>query len=106
MNIASLTVAIVLSVIMLMTFLIVISNPTSASGDASIRMLVLSTITLVSSLAFFAAARGKKPLSVHDFRSSHGSSAFMKKCVNCNKEIPLAAEQCSHCGAAQPEYGA
>ncbi len=29
---------------------------------------------------------------------------FVKKCVNCGKEIPIASEVCPHCGAEQPEY--
>ena len=30
--------------------------------------------------------------------------AFLKKCVECGEENPVAAEECSHCGAKQPEY--
>ena len=29
---------------------------------------------------------------------------FLKKCVNCGKEIPIASEVCSSCEAKQPEY--
>jgi hypothetical protein len=28
-------------------------------------------------------------------------SSFLKKCVKCGKEIPLASEECQHCGAKQ-----
>lgn len=28
---------------------------------------------------------------------------FLKKCVKCTKEIPLASEECQYCGAKQPE---
>jgi len=30
--------------------------------------------------------------------------SFLKKCVKCGEEIPVAAEACSHCGTKQPEY--
>ena len=29
---------------------------------------------------------------------------FLKKCVECGKEIPIASEECSYCGTKQPEY--
>jgi rRNA maturation endonuclease Nob1 len=29
--------------------------------------------------------------------------AFLKKCVKCGKEIPIASEECPHCGAKQPQ---
>ncbi len=28
---------------------------------------------------------------------------FLKKCVECGKEIPIASEQCQYCGAKQPQ---
>jgi len=31
---------------------------------------------------------------------------FLKKCVKCDKEIPIASEECSYCGTKQPEYKA
>jgi len=30
--------------------------------------------------------------------------AFLKKCVKCQKNIPIASEQCPYCDAHQPEY--
>ncbi len=29
---------------------------------------------------------------------------FLKKCVKCGEEIPIASEACPSCGAEQPEY--
>ena len=29
--------------------------------------------------------------------------AFLKKCVKCGKEIPIASEECQYCGTKQPE---
>jgi predicted RNA-binding Zn-ribbon protein involved in translation (DUF1610 family) len=31
-------------------------------------------------------------------------TSFLKKCVKCGKEIPIASEECRYCGAKQPEY--
>lgn len=30
--------------------------------------------------------------------------SFLKKCVKCGKEIPIAEEECQYCGTRQPEY--
>jgi len=30
--------------------------------------------------------------------------AFLKKCVKCGKEIPIASEECQYCKAKQEEY--
>ncbi len=30
---------------------------------------------------------------------------FLKKCVKCDKDIPIASEECQYCGTKQPEYG-
>ncbi len=37
-------------------------------------------------------------------RRSLLGKAFLKKCVKCGKEIPIASEECQHCGTKQPEY--
>ena len=29
-------------------------------------------------------------------------NAFLKRCVKCRKEIPIASEECQYCGAKQP----
>jgi DNA-directed RNA polymerase subunit RPC12/RpoP len=31
--------------------------------------------------------------------------AFLKKCVKCGKEIPIASEECQYCGAKQKNEG-
>lgn len=28
---------------------------------------------------------------------------FLKKCINCGKEIPIASEECQYCGTKQKE---
>ena len=39
---------------------------------------------------------GKTPL-----KEAHTPEAFQKNCVNCGRRIPIASEECSHCGASQ-----
>jgi predicted RNA-binding Zn-ribbon protein involved in translation (DUF1610 family) len=31
-------------------------------------------------------------------------NAFLKKCVNCGKQIPIASEQCQYCKSKQPKF--
>jgi len=38
-------------------------------------------------------------------RRSLLGKAFLKKCVGCGKEIPIASEECSYCGTKQPKHG-
>jgi hypothetical protein len=33
------------------------------------------------------------------------SRSFLKKCLNCGKEIPIASKECEYCGASQPKSG-
>ncbi len=30
-------------------------------------------------------------------------NAFLKRCVKCGKEIPIASEECQYCGTKQPD---
>jgi len=34
-------------------------------------------------------------------RRSLLGTAFLKRCVKCNKEIPIASEECQYCGTTQ-----
>jgi predicted nucleic-acid-binding Zn-ribbon protein len=34
-------------------------------------------------------------------RKKTRDNAFFKKCVKCGKQIPIASEECSYCGAKQ-----
>lgn len=36
---------------------------------------------------------------------SETPEGFLKKCVQCGKEIPIASEECVNCGVKQPEEG-
>jgi DNA-directed RNA polymerase subunit RPC12/RpoP len=51
---------------------------------------------------FICYERGKQP----DYKGVEGTpKGFLKKCINCGKDIPIAAEECSYCGAKQKEKG-
>ncbi len=36
---------------------------------------------------------------------AHTPRSFLKKCVKCNEEIPIASEYCPKCGTKQKEQG-
>jgi len=43
-------------------------------------------------------------IAIIDYRApSYTPKSFLKKCIECGKEIPIASEQCSSCGTKQPE---
>ena len=80
-----------LSIIFFALFFILPANTRAAT-------LTLTLSFLGSSIPFLLQVQ-KKPLSVHD-----APRAFLKKCVECGKEIPIASEECQYCGTKQPEY--
>jgi len=46
----------------------------------------------------------KCEIAILDYSSAGGTpKSFLKKCVECGKEIPIASEECSYCGAKQRE---
>lgn len=76
---------------------------------SSIQIIVGALILLVMSIAAFAGE--KRPISVQEARSQSAFStctpkAFLKKCIKCGEEIPIASENCKYCGTKQPEYKA
>ena len=46
---------------------------------------------------------GKVELEVADPEGVLRKRRYVKKCVMCGKDIPLAAEECKFCGASQTE---
>lgn len=41
-------------------------------------------------------------IAILDYSSAFGTpKSFLKKCVECGREIPIASEECSYCGAKQ-----
>lgn len=44
-------------------------------------------------------------IAILDFRPVGVTpKTFLKKCVSCGKEIPIASEECPHCETKQPEH--
>jgi len=39
--------------------------------------------------------------AIFSYEETTALGNFMKRCVKCNKEIPLASEECQYCGASQ-----
>ena len=60
---------------------------------------------LVSSESFPALKCDRCGIVIVDLKGlpPYTPKSFLKKCVKCGKEIPLAAEQCDFCGAEQKE---
>lgn len=40
-------------------------------------------------------------IAVSDIRSTFTPKGFLKKCIKCGKEIPIASEECQYCGTKQ-----
>jgi len=95
-------VSFVFSVIFLLFFFVMMMNPFYSGSSLPVGTLVAGVFLMVICLKTLGAK--KRPVSIREFRSRAGSMAFLKKCVNCGKEIPIGSEQCEHCGASQPEY--
>ncbi|MGQ9507306.1 MAG: hypothetical protein ACUVTB_05540 [Candidatus Bathycorpusculaceae bacterium] len=73
------------------------------------QIIVGAFILLAASMTAFT--REKRPISVWEAPSqlpftTYTQKSFLKECVECGKEIPIASENCKYCGAKQPEYKA
>ncbi len=45
-------------------------------------------------------------IAVVDYRApGYTPKSFLKKCIKCGGDIPIASEECVYCGAKQPEEG-
>lgn len=42
-------------------------------------------------------------IAIFDYEETMALGNFMKRCTKCNKEIPLASEECQYCGVKQRE---
>jgi ribosomal protein L40E len=51
----------------------------------------------------FLTLKPHQPYSKEEMQSACAPKSFLKNCVKCNGRIPLAAEECPFCGAAQKE---
>lgn len=67
----------------------------SLASDLSLLILAGFAAWILFLIALFVEFEPKQP-------KQQRSTMFLKRCVNCNKEIPIASEECQYCGAKQP----
>jgi len=91
-----------LSVVFLLASIVAIATPFHSDTSSAIGLLLISLFTMAGSLA--AMRVRKKPVSIRESRARTGSQPFMKKCVKCGKELPIASERCQYCETVQPDY--
>jgi len=46
---------------------------------------------------------GQRLSNLQTQENSESSKSYLKKCVECGKDIPLASEECQYCGAQQTQ---
>lgn len=92
----------------LFAVLIILNIPTMFARlfipDLTVTIVLFLIETFIGGFVAKNVARfWKKPISIHDASKQAGqtSKAFLKKCVGCGREIPIASEECSNCGAQQ-----
>ncbi|MEM3725764.1 MAG: hypothetical protein QXK98_02750 [Candidatus Bathyarchaeia archaeon] len=102
------SILLIFSIILLLTIPVIIATPTS-SPDVGGALQVLFGAILLLTLSLVGFSVGKKmPPSVHEILQRGGyigyTPSFFKKCVKCQKEIPIASEECPYCETKQPKY--
>jgi hypothetical protein len=72
----------------------------------TVGIVFFPTILLLYVLAFlFKSERINRFLLESGLRGKKVTpKAFLKKCPKCDREIPIASEECPYCGIKQPEY--
>ncbi|MGQ9625207.1 MAG: hypothetical protein ACUVT9_07565 [Candidatus Bathycorpusculaceae bacterium] len=102
-------ILLILSIIFFLAIPFIIATPRPSSDTGGVlQMLFTAILFLALSVVGFSASK-KMPPSVYEIlRQSgyegHTPKAFLKKCVQCQKEIPIASEECPYCETKQPEY--
>jgi rRNA maturation endonuclease Nob1 len=68
---------------------------------------LMPSMTSVFTLENFPALKCEKcGVAIIDSRKiGKTPRSFLKKCVHCDKLIPIASEECSYCGTKQKEKG-
>lgn len=87
-----------LSILFFLLFFGLSARAIAERGVIPLPALGVAFSLLISSLLLLIKAE-KKPLSVRD-----APRKFLKKCIKCDEEIPIASEECQYCRAKQPEY--
>lgn len=107
-------IAAVFSLILALIFLAVIPflmvSPAASSNIGGIFRILFWAIFLLAISAVILFEKPKNPPSLYDMASKgvylRTPKSFLKRCVKCNREIPIASEECPYCQATQPEYEA
>ena len=73
-------------------------------GPTGLILLLIGFLTWIFGLrqtwgVGYAPSSNKEALQV---RAPETPKSFMKRCVKCGREIPIASEQCPFCGQKQP----
>jgi ribosomal protein L40E len=94
----------IVSMIFIGVFLLI--TATQSSPSSAVGFLMGGLILLLVSVVTFS--KGKRPISVREARSQPAFSTytpktFLKKCIKCGEDIPIASEKCRYCGAKQSE---
>ncbi|GEM_PF-3543939 len=107
-------IAAVLSFVLALIFLAAIpflmASPAASSDIGGVFRILFYAILLLAISAVGLFIKPKSPPSLYDMMSKgaymHTPKSFLKKCVKCEREIPIASEKCPYCQARQPEYEA
>ncbi|MGB9676925.1 MAG: hypothetical protein ACPL0C_07055 [Candidatus Bathyarchaeales archaeon] len=100
------SILLIFSIALLLAIPFIIATPTPSPDTGGVLQMLFGAILLLTlSLVGFSAGK-KMPPSVHDMLQQggyegHNPKSFLKKCVKCQKEIPIASEECPYCEAKQ-----
>ncbi|MEM3578291.1 MAG: hypothetical protein QXX51_07590 [Candidatus Bathyarchaeia archaeon] len=103
-------VSLVLALIFFAAIPFLMASPMASSDIGGISRIFFGAISLLAISAIGFSTAKKKPPSVYEMLSQstymQTPKSFLKKCVKCGREIPIASEDCPRCEARQPEYKA
>jgi DNA-directed RNA polymerase subunit RPC12/RpoP len=100
------SILLIFSIILLLAIPFIIATPRPSPDTGGVLQMLFAAILLLTlSLVGFSAGK-KMPPSVYDTLqqggyAGHTPKAFLKKCIECQKEIPIASEECPYCQAKQ-----
>ncbi|MEM3785547.1 MAG: hypothetical protein QW667_07380 [Candidatus Bathyarchaeia archaeon] len=99
-------VSLALALIFFAAIPFLLTLPRVSSDVGGIARVMLGAISLLTLSAIGFSRAKKMPPSVYEMLSqglyAQTPKSFLKKCVKCSKEIPIASEECLYCAAKQP----
>jgi len=78
-------------------------------GYPPVAWIAYSSSAFIGAVSVFLLVRtsagelARKRLQHRRLPSTSTSKWFLKKCVKCRRDIPIASEECKYCGARQPD---